>query len=634
MESGRDGQALSAPPASRSASARENTPASYGETPPKRPNGSEGGSGPHSTYGARLTDRHATVAALDQTHTRLSWLRLGLFALGAVLLASIGWTGASWMIPLLVVFIGVVFWHARLLNRLERARRSVAFYERGLARLEDRWAGTGETGERFRSESHVYADDLDVFGRGSLFELLATPRTRAGEATLAAWLKQPATVPEIQARQSAVVELSPRLDLHEDLAVLGPEVRAAVNTDALVAWASEPPILTATWPRLVLPLVAAVSCALIGWWIWSGVPPAAVLPWLIGQSLLAGLFRHRVNHVAEGVEEREGDLQVLASILGRLERETVSSPRLRALMDALRVTGRPPSEEIGRLARLADLLASNENQIFRPIAAVLLLKTQLAFAVDRWRVRSGPAVERWLAVVAEFEALSALATYASEHPSDVMPEMIDGEPRFDAKSVGHPLLPIDRAVPNDVTLGGDAPHVLLVSGSNMSGKSTLLRTVGLNAVLAQAGAPVRATALTMTPLAIGATLRIQDSLQSGRSRFFAEITRLSEIVALARANRHVLFLLDEVLAGTNSHDRRQGAAAIVTGLVELGAIGLITTHDLALTEMVTPLGTRAENVHFEDRFENGTLHFDFRLRPGIVRTSNALALMRSVGLEV
>jgi hypothetical protein len=616
VEDRRDGQALS-----------------VGETgAPELPHGSEGG--PHSIYIARLRDRQAAVAALDRTHARLSWVRLGLFGLGAVLLLAIGWTGGSWILPLVVVFIGVAFAHARVLNRLDRARRSVAFYERGLARLEDRWAGTGETGERFRSESHLYADDLDVFGRGSLFELLSTPRTRAGETMLATWLKQPATVSEIQARQPAVAELGPRLDLHEDLAVLGPEVRAAVDTDALLAWAAEPPVLTATWPRVVFALMASVTCGLIGWWIWSGVPPALLGPWLIGQTLLAGLFRHRVNHVAEGVEAREGDLQVLASILARLERETVSSPRLRELMDALRVTGRAPSTEIGRLARLVDMIDSNENPLFRPVAALLLLKSQFAFAVERWRVRSGRAVPRWLEVVGELEALSALATYASEHPADVMPELVEGAPRFEATALAHPLIPSDRAVPNDVALGGDRPHVLLVSGSNMSGKSTLLRTVGLNAVLAQAGAPVRAQKLTMTLLQVGATLRIQDSLQSGRSRFFAEITRLSEIVALARANSHVLFLLDEVLAGTNSHDRQQGAAAIVTGVVELGAIGLITTHDLALTDMVIPLGARAENVHFEDHFENGTLHFDFRLRPGVVRTSNAIALMRSVGLDV
>lgn len=588
----------------------------------------------HTDYRSRLEQRNTAVADLDRRHAQLGYARLVLFGLAIVLVASIGWTGATWFLPLAAAFIGLVFYHSRVLNQLDRARRAAAFYERGLARIEDRWAGSGETGERYRSESHLYADDLDIFGSGGLFELLSTPRTRAGESTLAAWLLGPAPVAEIQGRQAAVLELSPRLDLREDLAVLGPEVRAAVDTDALLAWAKEPATLRAAWPRLVMPVLGAVSIALAGMWIWTGTAPAALVPWLVLQTMVAGIFRHRVNHVAEGVGARARDLQVLASTLARLEREPVSSPKLAALMQGLRATGQSPSAEITRLARLVDLIDSTENQIFRPIGALLLWKSQLAFAIDRWRVASGPAVARWLDIVGEFEALSALATYAAEHPRDVMPTVSEGAPRFAAANLAHPLLPADRAVANDVTLGADGPQVLLISGSNMSGKSTFLRTIGINAVLAQAGAPVRAAALAMTPAYVGATLRIQDSLQSGKSRFFAEITRLSDVVTVARDGRPLLFLLDEVLAGTNSHDRQQGAAAIVVGLVRLGAIGLITTHDLALTGMVDPLGRRAVNVHFEDRFEDGVLHFDYRLKPGIVRTSNALALMRSVGLEV
>jgi DNA mismatch repair ATPase MutS len=275
-----------------------------------------------------------------------------------------------------------------------------------------------------------------------------------------------------------------------------------------------------------------------------------------------------------------------------------------------------------------------------------MLGTQLAFAVERWRMRCGPAVPGWLAAVAEYEALSALGTYAAEHPEYPYPQLTDGPACFEAEGLTHPLLP-PSAIPNDVRLAADGSQLLLVSGSNMSGKSTLLRTVGLNAVLAQAGAPVRATRLRMSSLQIGATLRIQDSLQAGRSRFFAEISRIREVVALADGadgtGRHeapgkpsggTLFLFDELLAGTNSHDRLAGATGILTGLLDRAAIGLATTHDLALTAMVEQLGVRAVNVHFEDRFEDGTLTFDYRLKPGVVRTSNALALMRAVGLKV
>ena len=208
-------------------------------------------------------------------------------------------------------------------------------------------------------------------------------------------------------------------------------------------------------------------------------------------------------------------------------------------------------------------------------------------------------------------------------------------PLFDSEALGHPLIADDRSVRNDVRLGGaGGPRVILVSGSNMSGKSTLLRSVGLNTVLALAGAPVRARRLRLSPLVLGATLRINDSLPDGHSRFYAEILRLREIVDAARGPVPMLYLLDEILHGTNSHDRRIGAEGIVTALVRLGAIGLVTTHDLALTELPQALGAAAANWHFEDTLENGRMVFDYTMRPGIVTNSNALALMRAVGLDV
>src|SRR5581483_4454001 len=200
--------------------------------------------------------------------------------------------------------------------------------------------------------------------------------------------------------------------------------------------------------------------------------------------------------------------------------------------------------------------------------------------------------------------------------------------------IGHPLLPAASAVRNDVSIGGDGPRVLIVSGSNMSGKSTLLRAVGANVVLALAGAPARASSLVVSPLAVGATLRVEDSLQEGRSRFYAEILRIRDIVEAARGSIPLLFLLDEILHGTNSYDRRIGAEAIVRALAGAGAIGLVTTHDLALTELPDRLGGIAVNRHFEDRLESGRMVFDYQMRPGVVEHSNALALMRAVGLDV
>ncbi len=541
-----------------------------------------------------------------------------------------------WLLVPLLAFVVILFVHARVLNARDRALRAAAFYERGLARIEDRWQGRGERGERFRDPQHLYAEDLDLFGAGGLFELLVTTRTHGGEDMLADWLRAPADPATIRARQGAVHDLADRLALREDLAVLGPDVEAAVRTQDLLAWAEAPSQLTSRWPRVVLPIVAVTSAGLLIRWIQGGQPPDLLLPALAIQGLLALRFRHAVHHISHSVAQREQELRVLATLLERIERERFNSPLLTSIVGRLHTTGHRPAEEVHRLARLVEILSSGHNQIFAPISALLLLGTQLAFAVEAWRRRCGPAVRVWLTTVAEIEALAALGTYAAEHADDPFPVILeDGPAAITGEALAHPLLPTATGVPNDVRLGDQQPRLLIVSGSNMSGKSTLLRTVGLNAVLAQAGAPVRARQLTMTPLAIGATLRIQDSLQAGRSRFFAEVTRISEIVALTKASGdRILFLLDELLSGTNSHDRFQGATGILRGLVDRGAIGLATTHDLALTAIATDLGDRAANVHFEDRFESGTLEFDYRLKPGVVRSSNAIALMRAVGLDV
>ena len=585
-------------------------------------------------YADRLSARRAAVAHHDRLHARLSWVRLGLFFSAVALVIALGSAGAPWLAIPIAIFVPLAFYHGRVLNSRDRAARAAAFYERGLARLEGRWQDRGVTGERFRDPAHLYADDLDLFGRASLFELLATTRTSGGEAVLAGWLQAPASVSAILARQAGVAELAPRLDLREDLAVLGPEVQAGVRTEDLQAWATAPPLLTATWPRVVAPILAAFTCAALLQWIWSGTPPAWLVPAVVVQTAFARIFRARVHEVAHAAERREQELEILAALMERLERERVDAPLLAALQNELRATGRSPAAEVRRLARLVDFLSSGHNLMFGPIAAVLLLGTQLAFAVERWRARCGHAVPRWLAAVAEYEALSALATYHAEHPDDPFPEIVDGEPFFDGANVVHPLLPSDVAVPNDVRLGGEHPHLLVVSGSNMSGKSTLLRTVGVNAVLAQAGAPVRARRLRMSPLQLGATLRLNDSLMEGRSRFYAEITRLAAIVAMAKKTPQVLFLCDELLSGTNSHDRLQGATGILKGVVSLGAIGLVTTHDLALTAITDALDGKAANAHFEDRFEHDVLTFDYKLRPGVVGAGNAIPLMRSVGLDV
>jgi hypothetical protein len=589
---------------------------------------------PGDEYRARLADRRGSLAALSRQDARFSAARLAVFGIGAALVAAWwqGWVTPSWLVLPAAAFAGLVQRHDSILRARAAAQRAISFYERGLARLEDRWSGSGEPGERFRDDRHPYANDLDIFGRGSLFELLSLARTRAGEETLADWLTRPAVPDEAGARREAVTELTPALDLREALSLAGSDVAAGVDSSGLVTWAEGSAVLSGSWQRRAAAVLTVCAIGATVYWLATDEYGYLVAV-LVAEALFSIPQRRSVERALHGADAPARDLDVLAHVLSRLERERFTSARLSELRRRLDTDGIAASRAIHRLHRLMELHDWQHNLFFAPLAAALLWGTHLAWAIEAWRRAHGCHVRAWLSTVGEFEALSSLSAYCFEHPDDVWPEIVEGAATFVGSAVGHPLLPAARMVRNDIHLGGDT-RLLVVSGSNMSGKSTLLRTVGINAVLALAGAPVRATRLQLAPLAVGATLRIQDSLQEGRSRFYAEITRIRELADVARGSVPLLFLLDELFHGTNSHDRLVGATGVLRSLLDLGAIGLITTHDLALTAIATELAPRAANVHFEDRFEEGEIHFDYRMKPGPVTRSNALALMRSVGLDV
>jgi hypothetical protein len=596
-------------------------------------------SNPCAEYDRRLVFWRAQSAALERRHVRLSNGRLAVAAVFAVLFwsaairASVsGW----WPVGAALGFGVLVVLHARVLHRMERARRAERLYLRGLDRVAGRWAGKGRGGAAFEDD-HPYARDLDLFGSASLFELLNTARTEAGEATLAGWLKNGAQADEVLARQAAVDELRSRIDFREDLEVLAAESLVS-RTGALALWAASAPVGLSSAIRWIAGGFSAVTIALA---VLTYLGPASVTllaGWLLTAAALAFSWRRRLRAVMTRIGKPADDLALLAELVARIEREPLTAPRLRSVKDALTGSGADrvvASRSIAHLTELVSLYESTtHNTLFAPFTVALHIPEQLALAIDRWHAAHGHAVEDWLRVVGELEALSALATYAFEHPADPFPTLDRDATLFHAEALGHPLMADDVAVRNDVRLGGGAPRVIVISGSNMSGKSTLLRSVGVNVVLALAGAPVRAAALRLSPLALGATLRIEDSLQAGRSRFYAEILRIRGIVAAARGRAPLLFLLDEILHGTNSYDRRIGAEAIVRALMGLETIGLVTTHDLALTELPAELGPSAANMHFEDRLEDGAMVFDYLMRPGVVEHSNALALMRTIGLDV
>lgn len=572
---------------------------------------------------------------------------------------------APWL-PVLPVlaFLPLAQFHAGLARRRDHAQRAAAFYAAGQARVEDRWTDAAFTQKAPRGPWHssLFASDLDLFGPASLFALLSTARTRIGEDTLAAWLLQPAPVPEILGRQTAVRELSPRLALREDAALAAPlpgkrqaspNAASRTNHDELIAWAEAPPRLQQSyrWIRVAAPLLAlSIFVALVAW---VAGHPALPLVLLVLLSLAVS-YAHgrRLDAIFTETNRALADLDLLGSLLARFEQETFRSPLLAELQQSLRPTqppAIPASQAIAKLHTIGVLIDSRDNILIRVLDRPLLYSVQLGWYAEAWRRRHGAQVRHWLTAIARFEALLSLANYSFEHPADPFPEVIPADPTnpaattaasFDATGLGHPLLPAGRCVRNALRLATGLP-VLLISGSNMSGKSTFLRAVGLNCVLAMAGAPVRAQSLRMTPFAVGASILVNDSLAEGSSRFYAEIKRLRAICDMALPNAPsaddpaaaqptLLFLLDEILEGTNSQDRQVGAAGILATLAKRGALGIATTHDLALTAMQAPV----RNMHFEDAIVDGAMAFDYTLREGVVTRSNGIELMRLVGLEV
>jgi len=538
---------------------------------------------------------------------------------------------ASLLVPA-AAFIVLAVLQEKLLAAIRYRTRAIAFHERGLARLNDRWTGTGETGERFLDPAHPYARDLDLFGSASLFEYLSSARTRAGEETLAQWLLTAALPDEIVARQDAVRELEARVRFRERLFSAGETVRLGVHPDAISAWGEAKPVFKGRGVRIVVSVLAALwILSVVGWAVWD--LPLVTLLMTVLNFAYSHQIHARLEKAAGSLENAAKDLQLLAEVLALIEREQVSSTRLAGIQLALQHHGSTPSAAIGKLARIVELLESRHSLFARPLDLVTFWSAQLTFVAERWQQEFGPAIRGWMQAVGEFEALTSLSAFAYEHPLYAFPTFVDEGPLFAAEGLAHPLLPAGKAIDNDLKLS-DEMQLVILSGPNMAGKSTFIRSIGVNAVLAQCGDPVRARCLCMSPLQVAASICVLDSLAGGVSRFYAEIHRLKLIFDLTQGLVPVLFLLDELLSGTNSHDRLIGTQFVLREFVEHRAIGVVSTHDLALTQIPAMLGARAANYHFEDRIEDNRLIFDYKLRPGIVQTSNALKLMHAIGLGV
>jgi hypothetical protein len=590
-----------------------------------------------SAFYARRTDELRSAISENLSHLwryTMSLVLIGILACAVFYLAIVAKKLPIWA-PILVLSVGAVALQKRHLHhrRFMQLSGLAEYYEKGLARLGRKWELLDE-GERFIEQDHFYSTDLDLFGHGSLYQLLCSARTQIGRETLADWMMAPASIGEIQARNAAVLELRVRRDLPESLATSGPMQVSDCRPEFLKAWVAEGPSPFPSWARLVAFLLAlsAVALPLL---LWSGILGLHDFwVYLVGlfsiQAIFAGSFRSQVKSALEPLGPLSIELPIIRELLQIVERDQFSSEKLSKLARSLARDGMAASSNIRRLQRLIHLVKERENEWFAYLSYCLLWATQFAMAIEHWRRRHGAQMLEWVAALGEFEALISLSTYSYEHPGDTFPELIEKGPEFEAEGLGHPLLDETTCVRNDLQLSSTV-RFLIVSGSNMSGKSTFLRAIGLNSILALMGAPVRCAKLRLSPLAIGAEVRIQDSVIDGRSHFLAEMQRLRRMIEVAN-QKPLLFLADEIMSGTNSHDRRIATEWVVRALMLRGAIGAITTHDLALTEIATN-GLPGRNVYFEDSGESGNLIFDYKLRHGVLGRSNALNIAHLLGID-
>jgi hypothetical protein len=598
-------------------------------------------SAPLEEYRVRKSARESAAAVFERRHIHLGNAKVAIFIAAVIYTGyALGNQPSSTLYAIAAVaFIALAVWHEFVMRALTRARAAVQFYDAGVARIEDRWMHDAPSGERFRDPAHPYGDDLDIFGPRSLFQLLSGCRTPMGEERLAAWLLRASPIAVIRARQGRVAALRPRIDLRERIAVVNAGRRQSIDAAKLVVWAESISIMPRLRPLIVmlaLALLIALGVYMNGgpgmWLVASVIVNLVVLAWL----------GKRGNDVVESLaaSTESAALDLLSNVIGAIEHEGLDEAPLK---------GDAASRGIARLARISDWADSRHNAFLRLSEIPILFTLQLAYAAEAWRAAYGRQLRAWIDGVAETEALLSMAGYSYEHPADPFPEFIQPEDTqvhayYGATEISHPLLPRAEAVSNSLTLSVSpstavpsevrAAQVLIVSGSNMSGKSTLMRTVGINTVLALAGAPVRAQALRLTPLAVGTCLRHTDSLQEHRSGFYTEALRIRAICDLLDGASPLLFLFDELLSGTNSKDRRIAAEGVIRTMLARGAIGMVTTHDLSLTEIASMFPREVHNVHLQDTVVNGKMVFDYKVRDGVITHSNALELMRIIGLDV
>lgn len=539
------------------------------------------------------------------------------------------------LIVALIAFIVLIYQHQKNKKRLEKSKYLKEINECHLKRIQGGWQQFPQRGDEFLEATHPYSNDLDVFGQGSLFQWINSCGTQAGKRRLARFFTEDSPNLElIKERQRAIQELAKRRWWRQRLQLEGKYIQNEPELNELIQWGRERNQFycrkDVQFFVKALPIITIASGALA---LVQVISPGIFILLLLLHLILLMADISKRNRTLSLAYRFKVQIRIYRKILDHFEGSTFSSNHINELKGSLKnQMGITARGQLTRLEKIVDQVANRNNMAFFPINLLTLWDYQCTVALEKWRQQSGESIGQWLSVIGEVEALSSLATIPHDYPQWAIPNIV-GEPSvFSAQSLGHPLL-TNRQVVNDVAF--DAPaQVLLITGSNMSGKSTLLRTIGVNLVLAYAGAPICGKALTSSGFRLYTCMRVSDNLEKSISSFYAELMRIREIVEAAKGQGQVLFMLDEIFKGTNSHDRHLGARLLIKQLIQYNGLGLVSTHDLELADLEQESSGKVKNYHFQETYQGNEIKFDYRLRPGVSTTRNALYLMKLAGVEI
>ncbi len=595
-----------------------------------------------------------SAAAFLPELNSLSYTRLAVFLMTGILIMCFAASG--WVIPVaLTAAIGATSFAftLRRYNRLTADKKRVEFLirinEAELLRMQNDLSAF-PTGAQFLHRHHDYAGDLDVFGHHSLFQLLNRTTTESGSRLLAKWLSTPADRQTITDRQDAVRELAEKLDWRQEFQASGMPFHAT-NSDyeMLLKWVEETPQFLSSRKRLlaISLSLAALSSLALGWFLYHllfhvrDLAGFHLLP-LIGMSIINAIylrkFRHAAEHIITSTQRNIGIIGAYQSLIKTAEKQRFETKQVNDLQAIFTQTGTRASDEIGALKRILEMFQQKgtrntigKNAFYGMINNLWLIDVHLIFKTEEWKSRNRAHIGPWIAAISELEALASIAGFAHSNPHYTFPEITAEPYLIDFKMVGHPLLKREKRISNDFTMHGRGA-TSMITGSNMAGKSTFLRTVGINLVLAFMGAPCCASRARVSPLRIFTSMRTQDNLEESVSSFYAELQRIEQLLKLVGEGQPIFFQLDEMFKGTNSQDRFRGGVSLIRQLGELNAFGMISTHDLDLAQLTKDLAI--ENFSFNSVIKEGQISFDYRLTPGICTDFNASELMKRSGIRI